>query len=323
MRNVVRVTPSFERRIDVNEYASRITHHASLLSGVIPALVTPFGADGAVDEGSLRRAVAHQVEAGADGLLILGLAGEGIYLSVAERERVAAVVAEAAGGLPLLVGCTADTTEDAVRLVANAAAHGASGVMVAPPRKPEWTREQFRAHYRAVAEASSCEVMVQDAPFAIGVELGVELVLELAEELPTLRAYKVEALPFWENAVRARTVAGDRLRLFGGHGGLYLLDVLDAGAAGLIPGCDVTADLARAWDAYQADDRASAERDYLRLLPFLVFEAQSMALLVGAAKTLLHQRGVIASTRTRIPGGDLSGATRERLLLLARQAGVV
>jgi 4-hydroxy-tetrahydrodipicolinate synthase len=216
------------------------------LHGVIPALVTPFHDDGAVDEPSLRRAVAHQIAAGADGLLILGLAGEGIYLSVAERERVTAVVAEAAGTLPLLVGCTADTTADAVRLVQIAARYGAAGVMVAPPRKPDWTRAQFRDHYQAVAEASSCEVMVQDAPFAIGVELGVELVLELAAELPTVRAYKVEALPFWENAMRARAAAGDRLRLFGGHGGLYLLDVLDAGAAGLIPGCDVTADLVRA-----------------------------------------------------------------------------
>jgi 4-hydroxy-tetrahydrodipicolinate synthase len=302
----------------------------SRLHGVIPALVTPFDNDGFVDEASLRRAVAHQADAGAAGLLILGLAGEGIYLSVAERERVTAVVAEAAGdpstssgqALPLLVGCTADTTKDAVRLVTNAAAHGAAGVMVAPPRKPEWSRAQFSAHYRAVAEAAPCEVMVQDAPFAIGVELGVELVLELAAELPNVRAYKVEALPFWENAVRARAAAGDRLRLFGGHGGLYLMDVLDAGAAGLIPGCDVTADLVRAWDAYQAGDRATAERHYLCLLPFLVYEAQSMALLVGAAKTLLQQRGVIASTRTRIPGGDLSSATRERLLLLARQAGI-
>lgn len=295
------------------------------LHGMVPMLVTPLHADGSLDHDSMRRLVQQQVAAGADGLGILGLAGEGIYLSIDEREQVTRTVLQAAGDVPVLVGCTADTTDDAVRLANRAAALGAAEVMVAPPRRPDWTRDQFRDHYRAVAAAvgSACSVMVQDAPFAIGLELGVELVLELAAELDNVRSYKIEALPFWDNALRARAVAGDALRLYGGHGGLYLLDVLDAGSHGLIPGCDTTAPLARAWRAYHAGERDAANVEYLRLLPFLVFEAQSIGLLVGGAKAILAARGVIASTCSRLPGATLAPSTADRLLRIAKAADLL
>jgi 4-hydroxy-tetrahydrodipicolinate synthase len=294
----------------------------SVMHGVIPAVVTPFHPDGALDEESLKRVVAHQLEAGADGLLILGLAGEGIHLSQWERERVTELAAGAAGKTPLLVGCSADTTEDATALVAGAVQRGAAAVMVAPPRRADWSAAQFAGHYQAVSQsAGAAEVMVQDAPFAIGVELGVELVLALAHELPNLRSYKIEALPFWENALHARASAGDTLGVFGGHGGLYLLDVLDARSDGLIPGSDVTAALVRAWRAYQAGDRATCVAEHLRLLPLLVFQAQSMALLIGGAKLLLQARGVIASTHSRHPGANLSPVAQARMAQLAHEAG--
>jgi dihydrodipicolinate synthase/N-acetylneuraminate lyase len=296
----------------------------SRLQGIVPALVTPFEAEGHIDEASLQRAVRHQIAEGADGLLILGLAGEGIYLSVEERERVVTVVFETAGDdVPILVGCTADTTDDACRLVAGASRAGAAGVMVAPPRKPEWSIDQLRAHYRAVAAAADCEVMVQDAPFAVGVTLGVEFVLELARELDNVRAYKIEKLPYWPDALRARSVAGDTLRVFGGHGGLYLLDVLDSGAVGLIPGSDLTRALSTAWIAYQHGDRATAQAWYARMLPLLVFQAQSLGLLVGGAKLILRERGVIETLHARLPEANLDASTAQRTLDLARDADLV
>jgi dihydrodipicolinate synthase/N-acetylneuraminate lyase len=156
--------------------------------------------------------------------------------------------------------------------------------------------------------------MIQDAPFAVGYELGVELVLELARELDNVRSYKIEALPYWDNALRARSVAGDTLHFYGGHAGLYLPDVIDSAAVGLIPGPEFTAPLKRAWDAFLAGDRAKGDREYRRLLPALVFQAQSWAMLVGGHKTLLCEWGVISTTRARLPEANLSPSTRERLL---------
>ena len=292
------------------------------LTGIIPAIVTPLDDDGEIDELSLRRLVTYERSEGADGLLILGLSGEGVMLTVEERERVTEIVISEAAGMPLLVGCSADTTEMAVALVQGAVSRGADAVMVAPPRRPNQARDDARQHYHAVSMvAGNCDVMVQDAPFAVGFELGVELVLELSQELENVRSYKIEALPYWENATRAASVAGNRLRMYGGHAGLYLPDVVDSGAVGLIPGPEFVAPLKRAWQAYQSGDRATGDREYSRLLPVLVFQAQSWALLVGSHKTLLHDRGVIASTRSRLAEANLSASTRRRVLEIARSIG--
>ena len=293
------------------------------VSGIVPAIVTPFKEDETIDHDSLRRIVADQRAAGADGLLTLGLAGEGIYLDLEERAAVLDTVLAEAEGLPVLAGCTADTTEDACRLVAMAVAAGAAEVMVAPPRRPDWTAEEFRDHFQQIAAVSTADVMIQDAPFATGVELGVEFVLDLAASYANVRSYKVEALPYWTNAIRARSVAGDKLRVLGGHAGLYMLDVLDSGADGLIPGCDVTRPLVSIWVAYKAGDRERALREHLRMLPFLVYQAQSLGVIVGGAKAVLHTRGVIASSTARLPAARLDDATRERQLAIARECGLL
>jgi dihydrodipicolinate synthase/N-acetylneuraminate lyase len=295
----------------------------TVLDGVVPMLVTPFESDGTVDEVSLRRLVAYQVEAGAEALAILGLAGEAAYLSLPERQRVVEVVLETAAGVPVLVGCTAATTDEAIRLISSAAERGAAMAMVAAPNRADWSVADLLAHFRAVAEAAECGLMIQDAPQFIGVELGVGHVLELAHELESVRAYKIETLPFWENAERARTAAGEQLQLFGGHGGLYLLDALDVGADGVIPGPDMTATLVATWRAYARGNRRDAVDQYTRVLPLLVHEAQSLGLLIGGAKAILEARGVIATVHSRHAGANLSRATAERMLSLAREVGVL
>jgi 4-hydroxy-tetrahydrodipicolinate synthase len=283
-------------------------------------LVTPFLPDGALDEPALRRQVEHVLDCGAQGLAVLGLAGEGTYLSLDERQRVARVVLETAPGTPLLVGCSAEHTDDAVRLAAHAGELGATTVMVAPPAAAGQSFAHFQAHYAAIARATACTVMVQDAPGFLGVELGVEGVLALAAELTNVAAFKIEALPFWEHAVRTRQQVGDRLALFGGHAGLYLLDVLDSEAVGLIPGPELVRPLARAWAAYQGGERDTAQAIYRGILPFLVFEAQSLGLLIGGAKAVLCARGILSSAHARHPRASLDSTTCARLLELAQSS---
>jgi dihydrodipicolinate synthase/N-acetylneuraminate lyase len=100
------------------------------------------------------------------------------------------------------------------------------------------------------------------------------------------------------------------------------MDVLDSGAHGLIPGADLTASLAVAWRAHQRGDRDAAQREYVALLPLIVFQAQSLGLLIGGAKLLLERRGVIATTRARHADAELSRSTSERMFQLAQAAGV-
>ena len=91
--------------------------------GVIPAIPTPFTADGrSVDEDALRRVVRHVVDGGVHGMMTTGGTGEFPHLSRDERRRVAEVVAEETdGAVPIFAGTAACSTLEAVALMEDAA----------------------------------------------------------------------------------------------------------------------------------------------------------------------------------------------------------
>ena len=90
-----------------------------------------------------------------------------------------------------------------------------------------------------------------------------------------------------------------------------------------LTGADVTASLVTAWHAAERGDRIAAHAVYLRLLPLLVYQAQSMGTIIGSAKTILQRRGIIATTQARHPQGVLSDTSASRVLELAQQAAEV
>src|SRR6476620_6399215 len=104
------------------------------LSGVYNIMATPFDDGGELDEASLRRLTEFQLEAGADGLTILGIMGEAHKLLDEERLQVMrAVLEQVAGRRPVVVGVSAGGPDAAIWLGQQAAALGAAAVMCAPP----------------------------------------------------------------------------------------------------------------------------------------------------------------------------------------------
>src|SRR3989304_3536197 len=97
------------------------------LHGVIPAIPTPFAADGReVDETALRRIVRHVVDGGVHGIMTTGGTGGVVHLSGKERARVTEVVAsEAAGAVPIYAGTAACATWEVIALIEDAADGGA------------------------------------------------------------------------------------------------------------------------------------------------------------------------------------------------------
>src|SRR5262249_25482706 len=108
---------------------------ADRLRGVIPAIPTPFTADGgAVEEDALRRVIRHLGEGGVHGVMTTGGTGEFPHLSREERRRVTEiVVSEAAGAVPIYAGTAACSTLEAIQLAEDAAAAGADSAILTPP----------------------------------------------------------------------------------------------------------------------------------------------------------------------------------------------
>jgi 4-hydroxy-tetrahydrodipicolinate synthase len=153
------------------------------LSGCGTALVTPFRADGAVDEDSLVRLVEWQIESGINFLVPCGTTGEASTLNEAEHLRVVeAVVSATAGRVPVFAGCTHNATSEAVaRAKKLEKIAGLTGLLTANPYYNRPGQEGQYQHFRAIAEAVELPILLYNIPSRTGVNLEPATVLRLAE----------------------------------------------------------------------------------------------------------------------------------------------
>jgi 4-hydroxy-tetrahydrodipicolinate synthase len=130
---------------------------AASLTGVLPATITPFRADFAIDDRSLDALVRSLLAVrGVTGIVVNGVAGEVGSLTAEEQGQVVAIAAKAvAGRVPVVAGLTAETARGAARLTELAAKHGAGGVLVQAPgvfaRGAAQAPEIALAYFREVA----------------------------------------------------------------------------------------------------------------------------------------------------------------------------
>jgi 4-hydroxy-tetrahydrodipicolinate synthase len=285
-------------------------------------LVTPFDSSGGVSLEELARIADHQMESGVAGLSLLGLAGEAAVLTSAERMSIAGHILSIMKGVPVIVGCTAPETATATGLALHAARNGAAVVMVAPPSKADWSVDQQFEHYARVAEAiSPTPLMVQDAPAFVGVSLSAQFITRLAQSCPNVTYAKPESIPAADAVARLATLPG--MGIFGGHGGLYFLEVLEAGGHGLIPDCAQPQLFQQIFASWTCGDKDSARQAFYQLLPLLVWQFQSLECFIAAVKILLHEQGLLKHPALRGRPWPLEGPSREILLRHARRAGVL
>src|SRR6185295_2044944 len=144
------------------------------LRGAFTALVTPFGADGTVDEEALRRLVRWQVLAGIDGLVPCGTTGEASTLSVTERERVIALTVEtvaersASRRIPVVAGTGTNDTASTIAATRRAAGLGADAALVVAPYYNRPDARMLEAHFRAVADEGDLPIVVYNVPSRTG-----------------------------------------------------------------------------------------------------------------------------------------------------------
>jgi 4-hydroxy-tetrahydrodipicolinate synthase len=151
--------------------------------GVIPAIPTPFTANGrSVDEAVLRRLVRHVLEGGVQGIMTTGGTGEFPHLSREERRRVTeVVVAETAGTVPVYAGTAACSTWEALELGEDAAAAGADAVILTPPFYFPIPDEMLYRHFADVAASGALPVVVYNNPLYTGNNLSPVLIASLME----------------------------------------------------------------------------------------------------------------------------------------------
>jgi 2-keto-3-deoxy-L-arabinonate dehydratase len=270
-------------------------------AGIYPIVNTTFHDDGTLDLASQRRLVRFLIDSGAHGLGLFGNASEGYALGEAERRQLTTVILEEVGGaVPVIVSSGHTGTDVAVSLSVEAEKAGADALMIMPPHYLKPDAEGVYHYFAAISRAVSIPIMVQDAPLMTQVAMGPELLARMARELEHVRLVKVEAPPTANKITRLKQLAGDRLALFGGLNGNFLLEELARGAVGTMPGSDMPDAFLAMWDAHQRGDHAAARAAFAAALPLIRYELQP-GMGVAVMKQNLFDAGIIASARTRHP----------------------
>jgi len=270
-----------------------------LARGLWGVLATPFsGSELAVDVESLRREVRFYTGIPATGLVVLGVFGEGAALNSTEADLVVRTVAEVAPSTPLVVGLSARTTAVAVEQAHTAVAAAGSnlaGLMV-QVNSPD--ADVLVPHLRALHNATGAGVVVQDYPEASGVRISNMQLLATVARCPFVVGVKSEAPP--TAAVIGDLTAGTDVPVFGGLGGVGLIDELSSGAAGAMTGFSHPEGLRAALDAWQEGGYTAARAAFAPWLPLVNFEAQPR---IGLAlrKEIMRRRGLLDDAAVRPP----------------------
>jgi 4-hydroxy-tetrahydrodipicolinate synthase len=161
-----------------------------VIRGIVPPLITPRTPDGAVDRDSLRRLIEFQVEAGVDGLWILGSCGEFHLLTDSQRQEVMEVAVEAADRhVPVFVGAVETGTDRSIRWARAAEAAGADGFFVTTPIYLPVSQDEILTHCRKVRSAVDLPLVLYNAQFATQTRIDNTTICALAEDR-TLAAVK-------------------------------------------------------------------------------------------------------------------------------------
>ena len=283
-------------------------------NGVFSVLPTPFDSSGTIDPASLKRVVDMFIADGVNGFTALGVTSEVARLTESERDAVLdTVLAHVNGRVPVVAGTTADGLRTCIEYTQRAKAAGAAAVMISPPRMPKINSDAVTKHFSEVASAVDLPIIVQDYPPISGYAMEAALLARIARDVPGARTIKLEdpPTPFKTSRILEQT-QGMPIAIFGGLGGVFLLEELMAGAAGAMTGFAYPAILVKIVTLFRAGQLDEAADAFYANVPLMRFEFQE-GIGMAIRKEVLRRRGAIAHAGIRLPGGTLDQPTRDAL----------
>lgn len=260
---------------------------------VVTAMATPFDEEGRLDLDGVARLARHLAAHGSSALVVTGTTGESPTLSDAEKRDCWRAAAEAVT-VPVIAGSTTADTAHSVELTRQAAAAGAAAILAVTPYYNRPPQAGLRAHFEAVAGATSLPVLLYDIPVRTGRKVSSETILALAREVPNIVGLKDAA---GDVAATARLLAAapDGFECYSGDDALTL-PLLAVGAVGVVSvaGHWVGEELDELVRRFLAGDVEGARELNAALLPFVDFQSSEAAPNPLPAKAMLRALGLPA-----------------------------
>jgi 4-hydroxy-tetrahydrodipicolinate synthase len=292
-------------------------------TGCGTAIVTPFRADGSIDEPALWALVNWQIDSGIDFIVACGSTGEAATLDEVEWLRAVRIVIEAAAGrVPVWAGCTHNCTKTLLRMAGMLKqVPGVDTILSANPYYNKPSQEGQFQHFLALAKlVMPTPVCLYNVPGRTGVNLDPSTVVRLADSSPNIEAIKEASGKLTQISELVHSLPAS-FKIFSGDDNLALA-AIGAGAQGLISVAsnEIPGEMAKMIGAALHDEWAEAreiERRFGKL-----FEANFWESNPGPVKTILNLMGR-TSDHVRLPLVPPMATTRARLERLAGELGLL
>jgi 4-hydroxy-tetrahydrodipicolinate synthase len=193
------------------------------LGPMLTAIVTPFTAEGAVDEPTFVDLLRHLCTSGSDGVVVCGTTGEAPTLSIEEHmQLVELACAERPPGATIVASTGSNDTRHAVEMTERATAAGADAMLSVTPYYNKPNRRGLVAHYEAVSRATDKPIVLYNIPSRVSLDIGNDLLAELAQ---------IERVDYVKQANNVNLAPVDGLGIYAGNDDLFG-PVLEMGGCG-------------------------------------------------------------------------------------------
>ncbi|KYZ76825.1 dihydrodipicolinate synthase family protein [Anaerosporomusa subterranea] len=278
----------------------------------------PFTDSGEVDFIGFDRLLGHLIASGVHGLTLFGIASEFHKLTDVEKQELAErfVARTKASDVFSMISVTDHSLEVAVKRAKHYEKLGADCLMVLPPYFLNPPIRAVKEHILAVLAAVNIPVLIQYAPAETKVGIAVEELVAIYDQFPRAM-FKIEANPpidYISQLLARRPEA----TVLVGYAGLYMLEVLDIGGKGVMPGCSFAEIYLSIYHDYVAG-KPEARQNHKRLLNYITRWMQDCEYIIQVEKTVLRKRGIIDGDYCRRPSYPLSNEDEESIMEFLRQ----
>lgn len=301
-------------------------------AGVIPPVVTPLTESGEVDAASLERLVAFLIDGGVTGLFALGSSGEAAHLTDEQRNRVLdIVIGAAARQVPVIAGVIETTTNRVIERAQQASKQGADALVATAPFYTRTHPDEIDRHFQAIHATVDLPLLAYDVPVAVGVKLQTSRLIDLARHgaIAGVKDSSGDDVSFRRLVVGARDLPD--FAVLTGHE-VVVDAALLSGADGVVPGLGNVDPhgYGRLVKACGSGDWAAARVEQDRLADlFSIVDVAPMtsagrsAAGIGAFKTALALRGIIASNMVSAPMRRLDQAETAAVAAVLERTGLL
>ena len=270
--------------------------------GIFPMIYCFFNKNNSIDIKAINDQIQLIKNIGSQGIATLGLATEVNKLSFQEKKTIIELMAENCHNyISTAVTIHGNSLREFIKLIDVAKKNQADWIILQPLIKKNTTDKNcYNFYKKLIPFVGDTIVGIQNAKEYLGVGLSIEDVVKLYKAFPNFRVIKSEASS--KSIQREIEQYPKDLRVFNGRGGQEIVDNLIVGCKGIVPSLDSADKLLKIYKHFNNKDINKAKREYMKILPSIVFVMQSVKTLVCYGKRICAYRMGMKKVYDRSPG---------------------